>query len=104
MSTSWSRLVDHTRAHNAVATWDDARGLGVSPDDLRAWHRECDSMAHHSGTRAHEWDRMRRRRLKAPGWDLVEVTYDDVTLRRGPDRTRAHGSVPGPGTGPFCQT
>ncbi|HKY66177.1 MAG TPA: hypothetical protein VJM49_07390 [Acidimicrobiales bacterium] len=46
------------------------------------WAVECDSMAHHSGKRAHEWDRMRRRRLKALGWDLVEVTYDDVTLRR----------------------
>ena len=46
---------------------------------------ECDSLAHHSGKRAHEWDRRRRRRLKALGWDVVEITYDDVTLRR--DRT-----------------
>jgi very-short-patch-repair endonuclease len=49
------------------------------------WAVECDSLAHHSGKRAHEWDRRRRRRLKALGWDTVEITYDDVTLRR--DRT-----------------
>jgi very-short-patch-repair endonuclease len=46
------------------------------------WAVECDSLAHHSGKRAHEWDRMRRRRLKALGWDVVEITYDDVTVRR----------------------
>ena len=46
------------------------------------WAVECDSLAHHSGKRAHEWDRRRRRRLKALGWDVVEITYDDVTLRR----------------------
>ena len=46
------------------------------------WAVECDSLAHHSGKRAHEWDRVRRRRLKALGWDLVEITYDDVTKRR----------------------
>lgn len=45
------------------------------------WAVECDSLAHHSGKRAHEWDRIRRRRLKALGWDLVEITFDDVTLR-----------------------
>lgn len=46
------------------------------------WGLECDSLAWHSGKRAHEWDRQRRRNLKALGWDLVEVTYDDVTKRR----------------------
>jgi hypothetical protein len=46
------------------------------------WAVECDSLAFHSGKRAHEWDRLRRRRLKRLGWDLVEVTYDDVTARR----------------------
>jgi len=43
------------------------------------WAIECDSLAHHSGKRAHEWDRARRRRLKRLGWDIVEVTYDQVT-------------------------
>jgi hypothetical protein len=43
---------------------------------------ECDSLAWHSGKRAHEWDRQRRRRLKALGWDVIEVTHDDVTKRR----------------------
>ena len=43
------------------------------------WAVECDSLAHHSGKRAHEWDRARRRRLKRLGWDVVEVTYDQVT-------------------------
>lgn len=43
---------------------------------------ECDSLAWHSGKRAHEWDRQRRRWLKTLGWDLIEVTYDDVTKRR----------------------
>lgn len=46
------------------------------------WAIECDSLAFHSGKRAHEWDRMRRRKLKQLGWDIVEVTYDDVTKRR----------------------
>lgn len=45
------------------------------------WAVECDSLAHHSGKRAHEWDRSRRRRLKRLGWDVVEVTYDQVTRR-----------------------
>ncbi len=49
------------------------------------WAVECDSLAHHSGKRAHEWDRARRRRLKRLGWDVVEVTYDQVT-RDGPRR------------------
>jgi hypothetical protein len=43
------------------------------------WAVECDSLAHHSGKRAHEWDRTRRRHLKRLGWDIVEVTYDQVT-------------------------
>jgi hypothetical protein len=42
------------------------------------WAVECDSLAHHFGKRAHEWDRARRRQLKRLGWDLVEVTYDQV--------------------------
>ena len=45
--------------------------------DIR-WALECDSLAHHSGKRAHEWDRARRRRLKRLGWETVEVTYDQV--------------------------
>lgn len=49
------------------------------------WAIECDSLAFHSGKRAHETDRARRRRLKQLGWDLVEVTYDDVVRR--PDDT-----------------
>jgi very-short-patch-repair endonuclease len=46
------------------------------------WAIECDSLAWHTGKRAHEWDRQRRRVLKQLGWDIVEVTYDDVTKRR----------------------
>lgn len=46
------------------------------------WAVECDSLAWHGGKRPHEWDRYRRRRIKERGWDLVEVTYDDVTKRR----------------------
>jgi hypothetical protein len=45
------------------------------------WGVECDSLAFHSGKRAHESDRARRRRLKQLGWDLVEITYDDVTKK-----------------------
>jgi very-short-patch-repair endonuclease len=48
---------------------------------------ECDSLAFHSGKRAHEWDRQRRRHLARLGWEIVEVTYDDVTKR--PRRTGA---------------
>ena len=70
---------------------EPTKQLKVSDDDfvafldfgwleLQYW-LECDSLAHHSGKRAHEWDRARRRRLKAIGWDGVEVTYDDVTKR-----------------------
>jgi hypothetical protein len=47
-----------------------------------SWCVECDSLAWHSGKKPHEWDRRRRRRLKQLGWDGVEVTYDDVTIRR----------------------
>jgi predicted transcriptional regulator of viral defense system len=39
---------------------------------------ECDSLAHHFGKRAHEHDRRRRRRLKALGWEVIEVTYEEV--------------------------
>lgn len=48
--------------------------------DIR-WWVECDGLGSHSGKAAHEWDRMRRRRLKRLGWDGVEITYDDVTRR-----------------------
>lgn len=47
------------------------------------WSVECDSLAFHSGKGPHEWDRARRRHLKRLGWDTVEITYDDVTQRRG---------------------
>jgi very-short-patch-repair endonuclease len=43
------------------------------------WAVECDSLSAHFGKRAHEWDRARRRLLKRLGWDVVEVTYDQVT-------------------------
>lgn len=43
---------------------------------------ECNSLAFHSGKGPHEWDHQRRRRLRQLGWDVVEVTYDDVTCRR----------------------
>lgn len=48
------------------------------------WGIECDSLAFHSGKRAHEWDRRRRRGLRLRGWELAEVTYDDVNLRPVP--------------------
>lgn len=55
--------------------------LDLAWPDVR-WSVECDSLAWHSGKQPHEWDRQRRRRLKALGWDGVEVTFDDVTIRR----------------------
>lgn len=42
---------------------------------------ECDSLAHHFGGRAHQWDRERRRRLTRLGWAVIEFTYEDVTRR-----------------------
>ncbi len=56
--------------------------LDLAWPDIR-WLIECDSLAHHSGKGPHEWDRARRRHLKRLGWDTVEITYDDVTQRRG---------------------
>jgi very-short-patch-repair endonuclease len=55
--------------------------LDLAWPDIK-WAVECDSLAWHSGKHSHEWDRRRRRHLKRLGWDLVEVTYDDVTQRR----------------------
>lgn len=54
--------------------------LDLAWPDIR-WWVECDGLGSHSGKAAHEWDRMRRRRLKRLGWDGVEITYDDVTSR-----------------------
>lgn len=42
---------------------------------------ECDSLAHHFGKAAHEWEHRRRRRLQRLGWEIIEVTYDDVVRR-----------------------
>jgi len=39
---------------------------------------ECDSLAHHFSRAAQDWDRRRRRRLKALGWEVAEWTYADV--------------------------
>ena len=39
---------------------------------------ECDSLKHHFGKAAHEWDRRRRRHLKRLGWEVTEWTYDEV--------------------------
>jgi hypothetical protein len=39
---------------------------------------ECDSLAYHFGELAHTRDRMRRRRLKALGWNINEFTYEEV--------------------------
>ena len=39
---------------------------------------ECDSLKHHFSKAAFEWDRRRRRKLKALGWDVTEWTYDEV--------------------------
>jgi hypothetical protein len=54
--------------------------LDLAWPDIR-WWIECDGLSSHSGKAAHEWDRLRRRRLKRLGWDGVEITYDDVTRR-----------------------
>ena len=40
---------------------------------------ECDSLRHHLGERAFRWERVRRRRLIALGWTVVEFTYLEVT-------------------------
>jgi very-short-patch-repair endonuclease len=63
---------------HCVRDGDFVAYLDLAWPDLR-WAVECDSLAHHFGKRAHEWDRLRRRRLKRLGWDVVEVTYDQVT-------------------------
>jgi hypothetical protein len=55
--------------------------LDLAWPDIR-WVVECDSLAFHSGKRALDWDRQRRRHLKRLGWDVVEVTWTDVTERR----------------------
>ncbi|HXH58363.1 type IV toxin-antitoxin system AbiEi family antitoxin domain-containing protein [Iamia sp.] len=39
---------------------------------------ECDSLEHHFGARAHQWDRERRRHLTRLGWTVLEFTYQDV--------------------------
>lgn len=44
---------------------------------------ECDSLAHHQGERAFRWERVRRRRLNALGWTVLEFTYREVT-QQGP--------------------
>ena len=68
----------------AVRDGDDfVAYIDLAWPDIR-WWVECDGLGSHSGKAAHEWDRMRRRRLKRLGWDGVEITYDDVTRR--PDR------------------
>jgi hypothetical protein len=65
---------------HAVRDGDFVAYLDLAWPEIR-WLVECDSLAHHSGKSAHEWDRARRRRLKRLGWDGAEVTYDDVTKR-----------------------
>jgi hypothetical protein len=40
---------------------------------------ECDSLEHHFSRAEQEWDRRRRRRLKALGWEVTEWSYDEVT-------------------------
>lgn len=67
-----------------VRDGDFVAHLDLAWPDIR-WWLECDSVAWHTGKQPHEWDRQRRRRLKRLAWDGVEVTYDDVTVRR--DRT-----------------
>jgi len=65
----------------AVRDGDDFLAyLDLAWPDIR-WWVECDGLDSHSGKAAHEWDRMRRRRLKRLGWDGIEITYDDVTQR-----------------------
>jgi very-short-patch-repair endonuclease len=63
---------------HTVRDGDFVAHLDLAWPDIR-WCVECDSLAHHSGKRAHEWDRARRRHLRRLGWEMVEVTYDQVT-------------------------
>lgn len=51
------------------------------PDRMVAM--ECDSLKHHTGDRAFRWERKRRRRLTALGWNVLEYTYREVT-QEGP--------------------
>lgn len=44
----------------------------------RKFALECDSLRHHFGKAAFEWDRRRRRHLKRLGWEVTEWTYDEV--------------------------
>jgi len=39
---------------------------------------ECDSLKHHFSKAAFDWDRRRRRKLKALGWEVTEWTYDEI--------------------------
>jgi hypothetical protein len=48
------------------------------PEIRYGW--ECQSMQHHLNKRAHEWDKARRRKLKLLGYELEELTYDQVTV------------------------
>lgn len=43
---------------------------------------EADSYAHHSGRRAWERDKQRDRALRAAGWDILYVTWEDIHKRR----------------------
>lgn len=74
-----SGLPDPVLQH-PVRDGDFVAYLDLAWPDVK-WMVECDSLRHHSGKAAHEWDRLRRRQLKRLGWDGVEVTYDDVTKR-----------------------
>jgi very-short-patch-repair endonuclease len=97
------RLVDSGFERKALALVEDAQlpapvpqlqvrdGRFVAHIDL-AWPdrmvgMECDSLLHHFGERAHQWDRTRRRHLTLLGWTMLEFTYQDV-VERGPTVVR----------------
>lgn len=81
------RLIDASQLPRPVTQHMVRNGDFVAYLDI-AWPdhmvgMECDSYEHHSGQRAHQWDRSRRRQLTALGWDIREFTWNDV-MHDGP--------------------
>lgn len=84
-------LISQSALPRPVTQHKVAEGDFVAYIDI-AWPQflvgmECDSYEHHTGHRAHQWDRTRRRTLTALGWDMREFTWEDV-VERGKDTIR----------------
>ena len=74
---TWSDLPRPVTQHHVV-DGDFQCWLDIAwPDRMVAM--ECDSLRHHLGERAFRWERVRRRRLIALGWTVVEFPYLEVT-------------------------